>query len=198
MDRNEILERVAPDGNWKMVEAEFAGKDADAIKATLYQMFPTEDNVDLAQAILRELHKSVDMLYVCSKCGRTEALEVAQKTGWLIHQRAGASEGHLIIRCTEHVTGHALRLAGLPQQTGSTRIADNLERGLYVEYGNGYTAVASELDMDEGGVKYFLHFHQGRLPAFNSLEFETIPALIAEMRKVQSDLRRWRLVELEA
>jgi hypothetical protein len=134
---------------------------------------------------------------LCSKCGRTEELSKAQQTGWLIRQRIDAPQGHLIIRCPEHVTGHALRLAGLPQQTASKRIADNLERGLYCEYGSGYTAVASEIQTEEG-IQYNLAFHQEALPAFNAITVETVPALIVEMRKVQPDLRRWRLVEPEA
>lgn len=138
----------------------------------------------------------MDTLYVCSKCGRTEALGIAQGAGWLIHQRVGAPEGHLILRCPEHVTGHALRLAGLPQQTGSKRIVDNLERGLYAEYGSGYTAVASEMDTDDG-TQYYLHFHKAAMPAHDGLEFTTVAGLIAEMRKVQPDLRRWRLADLE-
>lgn len=140
--------------------------------------------------------EAMDTLYVCNKCGRTEELSEAQRAGWLIHQRIDAPQGNLIIRCTEHVTGHALRLAGLPQQTDSRRIADNLERGLYAEYGSGYTAVACEVETEDG-IKYNLAFHKEALPAFNALEFDTVPALIAEMRKVEPDLRKWHLVELE-
>jgi DNA-directed RNA polymerase subunit RPC12/RpoP len=138
----------------------------------------------------------MNTLYVCSKCGRTEELSKTRDSGWLIHQRIDAPQGHLIIRCPEHITGHALRLAGLPQQTDSKRIAQNLERGFYVEYGSGYTAVASEVWTDMG-VQYNLTFHKDALPAFDGFTVETVPALLVEMRKIQPDLRKWRLTELD-
>ena len=55
-------------------------------------------------------------LLVCSKCGKTiEMSGPGSPPGWLVHQRKDALQGHLIIRCPDHVTGHALKQAGLPQ-----------------------------------------------------------------------------------
>jgi hypothetical protein len=55
-------------------------------------------------------------LIVCSKCGRTEKYDQAAKDGWLIAQRKDQPEGYLIIRCPEHTTDHARKLAGLRQE----------------------------------------------------------------------------------
>lgn len=53
---------------------------------------------------------------VCSKCGKiAEVTGPNYPPGWLVHQRKGKPAWHLIIRCPEHVTAYALRLAGLPQ-----------------------------------------------------------------------------------
>ena len=50
---------------------------------------------------------------VCSKCGKTAEYGQAQRTGWLIEQRINAPQGHLIIRCPDHITEYARRQAGL-------------------------------------------------------------------------------------
>lgn len=139
-------------------------------------------------------------LAVCSKCGRTEEWSKAQKCGWLIHQIKNAPQGHLIIRCPEHVTGHALRLAGLPQQTTSKRIEQNLGRGLWTYYGHpddDYTAaVGYGHNPDDGSEYFYISYHHGEMPAFNTECFDTVEALIAAMRKAEPDLRKWRLTEL--
>jgi len=54
--------------------------------------------------------------YVCGKCGRTMQPDDNDKEFWIIAQRLGKPEGHLIIRCPEHTTDYARRLAGLKQQ----------------------------------------------------------------------------------
>jgi hypothetical protein len=53
---------------------------------------------------------------VCSKCGRSVKIEKAKSEGWLIAQRIGQPEGYLIVRCPEHITDYARRIAGLPQE----------------------------------------------------------------------------------
>ena len=50
--------------------------------------------------------------HVCGKCGKL----ALNTDDWLIAQRVGQPEGYLIIRCPEHVTDHARRIAGLTQQ----------------------------------------------------------------------------------
>jgi hypothetical protein len=55
-------------------------------------------------------------IVICSKCGRPEEYAKAVIDGWLIAQRKGEPEGYLIIRCPEHTTDHARRLAGMKQQ----------------------------------------------------------------------------------
>lgn len=140
----------------------------------------------------------MDTILVCSKCGKTETLDNAKKAGWLVARRAGGKEGHLVIRCNEHVTGHALRLAGLPQQVDSKRVQSNIGQGLYTNYNDYYMAIASEVEADydrEHG--YSLSFHDGEMPAFNTLTFSTLPALIAEMRHTEPDLRKWKKVMTE-
>jgi len=127
-------------------------------------------------------------------CERTAAL----KAGWLEHQRVNAPAGHLIIRCPDHITAHALRLAGLPQKTTSRRVEENLDRGLYTEYGDGYIAAVHESeDENAGETHYVLQYHRDGFPAHDADAFETIPALIQSMRKVEPDLRKWKLAEAE-
>ena len=53
---------------------------------------------------------------VCSKCGKPKEWGEAKKEGWLIMQRESAPQGYLIIRCPEHITDHARKLAGLRQE----------------------------------------------------------------------------------
>lgn len=138
----------------------------------------------------------MDTKIVCSKCGKTEILDNAKRAGWLIAQRAGQPEGYLIIRCNEHTTGHALKLAGLPQQSRSKRVENNIERGLFCDYSGHYTAVASEIETEDG-FTYHLSYHDGEMPAFNAMTFDTLAALITEMRKTEPDLRKWKLIETE-
>jgi hypothetical protein len=132
---------------------------------------------------------------VCSKCGKTKERSEALKAGWLEHQIKDAPAGYLIIRCPEHITGHALRMAGLPQQKVSKRIADNLDRGLWCEFGDDYIASASEIDTDDG-IAFALSYHHEGMPAHKSKTFDTVLALIVAMREVEPDLRKWRLREL--
>lgn len=132
---------------------------------------------------------------VCAKCGRTQEWNQAKAAGWLIASIPD-TDGHMIIRCPEHITGHALRKAGLPQQSTSKRIKDNIERGLWTEYGNGYIASVGWQPPDfETDECYYISYHQGEMPAFNSERFKTITALILAMRKIEPDLRKWILAE---
>ncbi len=63
-------------------------------------------------------------LLVCSKCGRTaEVTGPNHPAGWLVHQRKNQPAGYLIIRCPEHVTGHALKVAGLPQDVSKFQLS---------------------------------------------------------------------------
>ena len=48
---------------------------------------------------------------VCSKCGRSEEIGKALRDGWLCAQRKGKPEGHLVIRCPEHITTYAKQQA---------------------------------------------------------------------------------------
>jgi hypothetical protein len=128
---------------------------------------------------------------VCSKCGKSEEFGAALASGWLYHQRAGEPEGYLVIRCPAHISEHARRLAGLPQQNRSKRVRDNLDRGLWAEYGGDYIAAVGE----DGDGEYNLSFHRAGMPAHKSQSFASLDALIAAMREVEPDLRRWRLQE---
>jgi hypothetical protein len=134
-------------------------------------------------------------MLVCSKCGLTAEYHAALQAGWLCAELQDAPPGHLIIRCPEHITGHAMRLAGLPQQRTSSRIEDNIGRGLWAEYGDGYVASAYESEDEDGKLWYVLSYHKGQMPSFDAQAFETIQALTLAMRKIQPDVRRWRLAE---
>jgi hypothetical protein len=134
-------------------------------------------------------------MLVCSRCGKSAEFNRALADGWLYAQRVDALEGYLVVRCPEHVTAHALRLAGLPQQKVSKRVSDNLDRGLWAEYGDGYIASAYESEDEASKMWYVLSCHKGQMPAFDADAFETIQALIQAMRKVEPDLRKWKLTE---
>ena len=132
-------------------------------------------------------------LAVCGKCGRTEEWHKAKAAGWLIASLPD-TDGHMLIRCPDHVTGHALRTAGLPQQRISKRIRDNIDRGLWSNYGSGYMAAIGENDPEDGG-GYYISYHKSAMPAFNVETVGTLEALILKMREVEPDLRKWHLTE---
>lgn len=66
-------------------------------------------------------------LYVCGKCGRTaDELHVRD---WLIAPRVDTAEaraeGWMVIRCPQHTTAYARRIAGLPQTDAALHAAYN-------------------------------------------------------------------------
>ncbi len=132
-------------------------------------------------------------LVICQRCGRYAEYHEALSTGWLIASRVG-HPGHMVIRCPQHITAYARAQAGLPQQRRTKRVVNHIERGLYAEYGGDHIAVAGQID-DGDGERYILSFHRGERPAFRTETFSTIDELIAAMRRVEPDLRRWRLVK---
>lgn len=145
--------------------------------------------------LFREVIMPLTVL-ICGNCGRTQERASAFKAGWLEGQRKDAPVGHLIIKCPDHVTAYALKLAGLPQQRTCARIVDNIACGLWVAYGapqDGYVASAYESD-DGDSVHYVLARHKGEMPPFRDESFTDIPALILAMRKIEKDLRKWKLV----
>lgn len=102
----------------------------------------------------------------------------------------------MVIRCPEHISEHARRLAGLPQQNRTRRVEDNIERGLWAEYGGGgCIATAGE----DGDGRYVLAYHltDARRHGVEPQMFASLDELIAAMREVEPDLRKWRLVEEE-
>ena len=52
--QDEIIDSVGAD-NWQQVVDEYAGRPAIEINVLLNEMFPTEDNGDLAERIYQEL-----------------------------------------------------------------------------------------------------------------------------------------------
>ena len=136
-------------------------------------------------------------LLVCSKCGKSQEFYAALKAGWLHAQRKDAQQGYLVIRCPDHITGHALRLAGLPQQRTSKRIEDNLDRGLWTAYGDGYIASAYGVEDDDGAPHCIVSYHVAGMPAHKIETFRTVQALIQTMRKIEPDLRKWKLQDAE-
>lgn len=133
---------------------------------------------------------------VCSKCGKSEEFGAALASGWLYHQRAGEPEGYLVIRCPQHISEHARRLAGLPQQNRSKRVRDNLERGLWAYFGGGeYIAEAWVDNWSEKNRAYGISYFKGEMPAHETQHYATLDELITAMRCTEPDLRRWRLCE---
>lgn len=135
----------------------------------------------------------VETFLVCSKCGRSEEYDQAIKAGWLNHQMKDAPEGYLVIRCPKHITSHALRQAGLPQQVSSKRVENNIEGGLYFDDGNTIFAASERLDVDGCADGYSISYHRGEMPAWRIEPYATLRTLIAAMRQIRSDLRKWKL-----
>ena len=72
-------------------------------------------------------------------------------------------------------------------------ITEKLDRGMWCAYAGHYVASASEYrDEETGRVKYVISYHDGDMPAFNSETFGSVAAIIAAMREVQPDLRKWK------
>ena len=132
-------------------------------------------------------------LLVCNRCGRSEEFSQAIANGWLNYQMKNAPESYLVIRCPDHITGHALRLAGLPQQVLSKRVAQNIERGLYFDDGNTIFAASERLEVDGCADGYGISYHYGERPAYHIEPYTTLRTLIQAMRKIEKDLRKWRL-----
>ena len=61
--------------------------------------------------------------------------------------------------------------------------------GLWVEYGDGYSASVDQ-NMDDG--LYYISYHKGEMPAFNTEVVKTLDELETKMRKVEPDLRKWQ------
>ncbi len=87
----------------------------------------------------------------------------------------------------------------LSKKLTNKRVARNIEFGLYWNFGKHYVAVAKEVDADadsEHCFAYTLSFSDEEMPevpAFHIIKVDTLPELIAEMRKIEPDLRKWRL-----
>ena len=72
------------------------------------------------------------------------------------------------------------------------KIADNLDTGLWVDYGDDYRAAAwFDLGGYEDGGSYIIQYHKRGFPPFKAERFQTVDELIIAMREVQPDLRRW-------
>ena len=53
-------------------------------------------------------------VFVCGKCGRTVENKEQWTRGWLIASHLDAEkqfQGEMVIRCPQHITRHALRIA---------------------------------------------------------------------------------------
>ena len=85
----------------------------------------------------------------------------------------------------------------------SKRVKDNLDRGLWAEYGvpeDGYIARACKADTNlwaNDPPHFMLFYFKEALPAFNREDFYDYGELIVAMRKVETDLRKWRLCEAD-
>jgi len=72
----------------------------------------------------------------------------------------------------------------------SDKVTNNIDTGLWAEYGDGCIAVAVTVFAEEG--EYCLSYHQGRMPSHKREYFDEIDALEARMRETEPDLRKWR------
>jgi len=127
-------------------------------------------------------------LLVCDKCGMTAEITDAVRTDWLKAQRNDKPQGFLIIRCPNCINEYARRLANLPRQIISKKVINNLETGLWINYGDGYTAYAYSWEYE----KYTLTYHKGDNPPFKSEQFDMVEDLIVAMREIDN-LSKWRV-----
>ena len=84
----------------------------------------------------------------------------------------------------------------MPSQQVSKKVADNVEPGLWVDYGgwaDKYRACATaHIDPDTGSLYYCVALYQGEMPVFREDRYPSLATLIARMRQIQPDLRKWR------
>ncbi len=83
----------------------------------------------------------------------------------------------------------------------SKRVRDNLDRGLWVEYGApeaSYQARVYQHDTTlwNNDPPHFTFFVGGER-GWSKEDFYNLDNLIAAMRKIQPDLRKWRLCEVD-
>ena len=88
----------------------------------------------------------------------------------------------------------------------SKRVKDNLDRGLWVNYGapeDDYMAVADRQpaqyynDREFWPASFNISYHKGQMPMYDSQTFYSLEDLIETMRRVEPDLRKWRLCEVD-
>jgi len=81
MDRETIMEHVNAD-DWSTVVAAFDGLEPDVIEADLDEMFPRDDNADLARAIRDALAETRMCILVTEDDGRYEIHPNAELEAW--------------------------------------------------------------------------------------------------------------------
>lgn len=83
----------------------------------------------------------------------------------------------------------------------TTKVRTNIERGLWIEFGaaeDDYVAFTSWAPPTHDQAEYFyISYHHGEMPAHHTETFTTIEDLIAAMRKVEPDLRKWKLAKAD-
>jgi hypothetical protein len=127
----------------------------------------------------------------CHKCGQPAPDDAANRSAWLIAQRKGAPDGYMVVRCPDHITKHALMLAGLPQQDSRERIMNLIERGLKYEIEPGYFVNAWH---SPAIGKYCIERPEPDNP-YNTEVYDTFDQLLTAMRKIQPDMRRWSTIK---
>jgi hypothetical protein len=127
----------------------------------------------------------------CHKCGAPAPDDAANRSAWLIAQRKGAPDGYMIVRCPDHITKHALMLAGLPQQDSRERIMKLLPRGLWTEAEPGKPASVAVAQ----GVYIMRQWKDDKMWPTSTETFATLDELLREMRKIQPDMRRWSTIK---
>lgn len=126
----------------------------------------------------------------CHKCGRPTPDDEASRSEWLIAQRKGAPDGYMVVRCPDHITKHALMLAGLPQQDSRERILNLLPRGLETETETRYARAFSV------GTRYMMStYRPDHVYHLSSKTFDTTDELLTAMRTIQPDMRRWSIIK---
>jgi hypothetical protein len=126
----------------------------------------------------------------CHKCGQPAPDDAANRSAWLIAQRKGAPDGYMIVRCPDHITKHALMLAGLPQQDSRERIQNLLDRGVEYEVEPGHYIRAGKSER-----VYYTQKRFANGPVMNFVYYYTIDQLLTAMRTIQPDMRRWKIAK---
>ena len=73
----------------------------------------------------------------------------------------------------------------------SKRLKRNIDVGMWCAYGHTDDDYIATVGIDSDS--YYLSCHHGEMPSFETRAFDTLDELENAMRRLQPDLRRWRI-----